>query len=65
MDEHIRIVVDPDKCIMSGECLRLCPVDAIVVGEGKAFILCERCNLDGLCIAACPHNAIRALQTPG
>jgi MinD superfamily P-loop ATPase len=60
--ENIRIVVITEKCKMSGECLRVCPRDAIIVRDGKAFILREMCDFDGLCISACPNGAIRAIE---
>ena len=53
------VVVDPEKCKMSGECLKICPQNAISIRDGKAWIDAEKCDLDGICIPACPNGAIR------
>ena len=54
----MNIVVDPDKCTATGECVSTCPVDAISIIDGLAVIDASRCDLDGLCIPACPNGAI-------
>jgi len=54
-----RIQVGRDKCLLSGECIRLCPRKAISVRDGKAWIDPAKCDLDGICIPACPNGAIR------
>lgn len=54
----MRIVVDHDKCQGSGECVRICPYNAIEIVDGKAQVNDYLCDLDGLCIPACPHGAI-------
>lgn len=63
MKNIIKVVVNPDKCRMTGGCMKTCPVEgAIIVKEGKAFIVQEKCNLDGICIPACPNQAISAVE---
>ena len=37
-------------------CVRVCPVDAIVIKNGQADILKDRCILCGKCSKACPQN---------
>jgi len=54
----MKIIVDQDKCQGSCECMKVCPVDAIRLVNGKAVIDHERCDLDGICIPACPHAAL-------
>ena len=54
----MKIVVDRDKCQGSCECIKVCPVDAIRLVEGKAVIDHDLCDLDGICIPACPHAAL-------
>jgi len=54
-----KIVVDPQLCRGSGECVRACPHGAIELVAGKAVINHDRCDLDGICIPACPYGAIR------
>jgi ferredoxin len=54
----MKIIVDHSKCNGSGECIKVCPLDAIELVDGKAVIDHERCDLDGICIPACPNAAI-------
>jgi len=55
---NLRIIVDPGKCKLSGECMKVCPRGAIRAEGGKAVIDQDKCDLDGICIAACPNGAI-------
>lgn len=57
-DANLRIVVNPDKCKLSGRCMAVCPRGAIYAEDGRAAIDDEKCDLDGICIAACPNGAI-------
>jgi NAD-dependent dihydropyrimidine dehydrogenase PreA subunit len=54
----MKIVVNPEKCQASGECVTTCPMDAISIIDGLATIDTSKCDLDGICIPACPHGAI-------
>jgi heterodisulfide reductase subunit A-like polyferredoxin len=54
----LRIVVDPQLCRGSGECVKACPHQAISLEEEVAVIDTGRCDLDGICIPACPYGAI-------
>lgn len=56
------IKIDPEKCQLSGECIKICPQQAIFVKAGKAVIDQERCDLDGMCIPACPREAISMID---
>ncbi|MEJ2699136.1 MAG: 4Fe-4S binding protein, partial [Desulfuromonadales bacterium] len=49
-EKIVKIVVDPKKCKASGECVRVCPQDAITIVDGVAVIDHDRCDLDGICI---------------
>ena len=60
--KNVKVVVEPSKCVLSGDCFKVCPRSAIVERDGKAFILQEKCDLDGLCIPACPRHAIRMVN---
>jgi ferredoxin len=53
-----KIVIDIQKCMASGECIKVCPEKAISLESGKAVIDYAKCDMDGICIAACPHAAI-------
>ncbi len=59
MKKGIKIVIDPEKCTLSRNCIKLCPEDAIYVKDSKAVIDYDKCTLDGICIPACPNQAIQ------
>ena len=48
MKESKRIVINFEKCTSSGECVKVCPVGAIQIKDGKAVIDHGKCDLDGL-----------------
>lgn len=54
----MKMLVDAAKCSASGECILVCPQNAITLVDGIASINQELCDFDGLCIPACPHGAI-------
>ena len=56
--DNRKIIIDQQKCKMSGECIKACPEKAITVVNGNVTIDYDKCDLDGICIAACPHQAI-------
>lgn len=56
------VVIIKDKCTGCGECLKVCPYDAIVMKNNKAFIN-EYCQLCMTCINACPEGAIVETET--
>lgn len=56
--DPLKIVVDPKKCRASGECVKICPQEAITIVDGIAVVDHEKCDLDGICIPACPLGAI-------
>ena len=62
MTTRVKVVVDTARCTLSRECFKVCPQDAVVERDGKAFILQEKCDLDGLCIPACPNGAISMVE---
>lgn len=51
------VKVNIDKCNGCQECVASCPVEAIEIKDGKAFIneYCEACMV---CLSACPEGAI-------
>ncbi len=54
----MKIIIDHERCVGSGECVKVCPEKAITIADGGAVIDPEKCDLDGICIPACPQGAI-------
>jgi heterodisulfide reductase subunit A-like polyferredoxin len=52
--------VDPDLCTGCGQCVELCPFDAIELDAAneKAMVRLEQCYGCGVCRAACPAEAL-------
>ena len=51
-------VINKEECMGCGNCVEICPPQAIVMKDEKAFVeedLCEEC---GFCAAECPIKAI-------
>lgn len=51
-------IINLDECTGCGNCIDVCPPQALIFKDEKAFIqedLCEEC---GFCAAECPVNAI-------
>ena len=59
----MKIIINPDKCKLSGECIKVCPQKAISVKDGKSVIDYERCDADGMCVPACPQDAIKLVES--
>jgi NAD-dependent dihydropyrimidine dehydrogenase PreA subunit len=53
-------LVDSDTCTGCGDCLDVCPVEAIQLEDGKAVIDPETCIDCGVCDPECPVDAISA-----
>ncbi len=58
-----KIVIDNQKCRLSGECVKVCPQKAITIKEGKTIIDYAKCDADGICIPACPEGALQMIET--
>lgn len=52
------VKVDEDKCNACGACVKVCPVEAIVIVEGVAVVDPEKCVDCGTCVDECPNKAI-------
>ena len=50
--------VDTDKCTGCGDCVDVCPLEAITVQDGLAVVDEDLCTECGLCTDECPNGAI-------
>jgi electron transfer flavoprotein alpha subunit len=53
----MKAIVDEDKCTGCGECVEVCPVEAIDLIDDLAQVN-DECTLCTLCVDACPEEAI-------
>jgi ferredoxin len=51
------VFTDKARCRDCYRCVRACPVKAIGVRDGQAFVAQERCVSCGTCIRECPQGA--------
>lgn len=51
-------VIDTKLCKCCGICADACPVDAVMIKNGKAYITIE-CMQDNHCVSLCPESAIK------
>ena len=51
-------VINQDICEACGECLPICPSEAILESEGTYTIDEENCVDCGVCVDTCPTGAI-------
>ena len=52
-------IIDPNKCLGSGTCVRACPEHALGIVKGKAMLVApDHCIGHGACQSACPFEAI-------
>lgn len=56
-NERQIIFTNKARCRDCYRCLRNCPVNAIKLIDGQAFVENERCILCGTCLKECPQNA--------
>ena len=72
-----RAVIDTNKCTISGECIKVCQVNAIYEGPkrmpsmtcfatellpGKSEVDPDKCNGCGDCVSVCPAKAIEMVS---
>lgn len=54
---YLGVQVAPERCVRCGECVRLCPVENIQLGE-KAAVMGDHCLHCLACLHGCPHQAV-------
>ena len=54
-----KIYVSTKDCVGCGDCIEVCPVDAISVIDGKSVIDSELCIQCEICVKTCTYNAIK------
>jgi nitroreductase/NAD-dependent dihydropyrimidine dehydrogenase PreA subunit len=58
-DRNVTTLIDPDRCIGCGMCTLVCPMQTLVIEDGKAVIRgTDSLNCDH-CAAICPTEAIQ------
>jgi nitroreductase/NAD-dependent dihydropyrimidine dehydrogenase PreA subunit len=59
IERAVTTVIDRDKCIGCGECVRVCPSQTIAMQDGRAVVTGDRSLACGHCAAVCPVEAVR------
>ncbi|MFO7964086.1 MAG: 4Fe-4S binding protein [Desulfobacterales bacterium] len=59
---YYRSVIDGELCTGCGECIEICPMDAIEDKDGISLVSDPRCIGCGLCVNRCPVEAIALVE---
>jgi nitroreductase/NAD-dependent dihydropyrimidine dehydrogenase PreA subunit len=59
IDRKVTTVIDPEKCIGCGLCVKVCPSETISMQDDKAWVTGDRSLQCGHCMAVCPADAVR------
>jgi NAD-dependent dihydropyrimidine dehydrogenase PreA subunit len=52
------VELEPDKCMLCGGCVAVCPVDCITLYEAWMDIDQDECTNCGVCVSVCPVGAM-------
>ena len=50
--------IDENLCTGCGDCIKVCPFDALSLKNGKAIVMNNACRLCGICMNACNFGAM-------
>ncbi len=56
--ESTQLLINADDCTGCGECMEVCPYNAIEIIEGDAVIDPSLCHFCYRCVEECPEGAI-------
>jgi nitroreductase/ferredoxin len=59
IDRKVTTVIDPEKCIGCGLCVKVCPSETISMQDDKAWVTGDLSLQCGHCMAVCPVDAVR------
>lgn len=59
IDRKVTTLIDPQKCIGCGLCVKVCPSDTISMQDDKAWVTGDRSLQCGHCAAVCPVDAVQ------
>ena len=57
-----RPVINTDQCRLCGDCVRVCPVEAMEISQKKVTIDYRKCIRCFCCHETCPHRSIRIVR---